>query len=264
MNPRIIVFDIETMPIPEEIFRQYTILSNWPGITFSADLSSIICIGWKYLDERKTHCINAWDFPNWKKNKNDDSRVLKEFLKVVKDADGIITQNGKGFDFPFVQTRLILNDLETMFEGKHADTKKMAKKLKISSKSLKRMGYLFGDQRKSDSGGWDTWCDIFFNDCEKAKRHMEKYCKQDVKTTESVFYKLRQFAKGRDMLPNMNMFRSKKQMEMDTQVCSYCKSENVFKNGCHYTNTQAYQRLKCKDCGGTSRLNVKDYQPRPV
>lgn len=264
IKPKTIVFDIETMPIVEQAFRQWTILSNYPGITFSADLSSIICIGWKVLGEKKTHCINAWDFPNWKKNKNDDSKVLKEFLQVCKEADAIITQNGKNFDLPFVQTRLLLNDLETLPETKHADTKKMARKLKLSSKSLARMGYLFGDQEKTDSGGWSTWVDIYFKDCDKAKRHMEKYCKQDVRTTESVFNKLRQFAKGRNLLPNMNDFRTKKQFEEDTNVCPYCGSENIYRNGCHYTATMNYQRIKCKDCGGNSRLDLKDSNPRAV
>ena len=264
MNPKIIVYDIETMPIPEEAIRQWPMLSNYFGVTFSADLSSVICIGWKELGKKKTHCINAWDFKNWKKNKNDDSEVLKEFLEVIKDADGVITQNGKAFDEKFIQTRLLLNNLETMPESRHADTKLMARKLKLSSKSLKRMGYLFGDQQKSDSGGWDSWVDIWFYDCEKAKRHMEKYCKQDVRTTESVFKKLRQFAKGSNMLPNLNQFRSVKQFEEDKNVCPYCKSEDIFKNGYHYTNTMNYQRIKCKSCGGNSRLDLKDTNIRPA
>lgn len=252
------------MPIVEQAFRQWTILSNYPGITFSADLSSIICIGWKVLGEKKTHCINAWDYPNWKKDKNDDSMVLKDFLEEIKYADGLITQNGKKFDVPFLQTRLLLNNLETIADLRHADTRFLARKLKLSSKSLKRMGYLLGDEKKSDSGGWETWCDIYFNDCDKAKRHMVKYCKQDVVTTESVFNKLKRFAKGANLLPNMNQFRSPKQLEEGTEVCPVCGSENIFKNGWHYTNTKSYQRVKCKDCGANARTNVNERDLRAV
>lgn len=202
---RIIIFDIETMPILSKVFSKITRLSQWPGLTMKADINSTLCIGWKEYGSSKTNLIAAWDFPNWEKDINDDKEVLKAWLKVIEGADVIVTQNGKRFDYKFLNTRLLINKLDVMPSGiAHVDTKQIAKRaLFLVGNRLDDLAEATDSPKKHDHGeGWELWTKVSQRD-EKAMKTMATYCKQDVKTTEQVFKRLLPFIKE---MPNANMW----------------------------------------------------------
>jgi len=122
MKPKIIIFDLETMPNLKEALKVWPQLSQYPGKTLRASITSIICAGWKYHNEKKTHCINAWDFKNWKTNVNDDMEVCKAIREVLEDADAVVTHNGTRFDWKYLQTRLLINGLKPLPKIPHIDT----------------------------------------------------------------------------------------------------------------------------------------------
>jgi DNA polymerase elongation subunit (family B) len=248
---RIIIFDIETMPIMSEVFAKITRLSQWPGLTMKADINSCLCIGWKEFGSKKTNLIAAWDFPQWEKDVNDDSEVLKAWLKVIKDADVIVTQNGKKFDYKFINTRLLINKLDIMPPGvAHVDTKQIAKRnLFLVGNRLDDLAEVTDSEKKHDHGeGWDLWVKVYARD-QKAMNTMAKYCKQDVKTTEEVFRKLRPFVKE---MPNSNLWT------MEKVNCPTCGSLALQKNGLRTTKTKIMQRFKCDECGSHSQMAIKD------
>jgi DNA polymerase elongation subunit (family B) len=255
-KPKIIIFDLETLPNLSEALRVWTQLSQYPGKTLRATISSIICVGWKHLGGSKTECINAWDFKNWKKDVNDDYEVCKAFYEIVKDADAVITHNGIRFDWKYFQTRLVYHGLSPLHNIPHIDTKKLASQNLFSFNN--KLGYLgewLVNDTKLENGGWELWIEVHKRN-EKAMKKMERYCKQDVRLLEKVFKKLRPFAKN---LPNFDMWNEK-----DELVCASCGSENVYRNGWHHTKTRTYQRLVCKDCKSFSRLDAKDENPRSI
>jgi DNA polymerase elongation subunit (family B) len=253
-KPRIIIFDLETIPNMPEAMKVWPQLSNYPGLTLRATITSIICGGWKVLGEKKIHCINAWDYPEWKKDINNDKRVTKAIYDVLKDADQVITHNGKRFDWKFLQTRLMKHRLPLLHKIKHVDTCSEAKSnLFAFNNRLGTISKLAADTDKLDNGGWDLWVDVSLRKA-KAMKLMTKYCKQDVKVTEDVYMALRPVI-GSAL--NYNLFS-------DKPVCHACNGKNVRSDGRRYTKTAVFERYRCRDCGSCGSYNKKGLNGRAL
>jgi hypothetical protein len=52
-KPNIILFDIETIPDQEKALEVWCQLSNYYGQTMKATITTIICVGWKKLGDKK-------------------------------------------------------------------------------------------------------------------------------------------------------------------------------------------------------------------
>lgn len=256
-KPRIIVFDLETLP------NLRAALENWPGIcnsygkitTLTAQMSSIICAGWKVHGERKTHCINAWDFPRWKKDVNDDFEVVKALYEVLASSDAIVTHNGVRFDWKHLQTRIIYHGLPPLPKIPHIDTKQLASRhLYAFNNRLGNLGKFLEKEDKLDHDGWEMWVDVYDRKA-KAMRKMEKYCKQDVNLLDKLFTRLKPFAK----LPNYNLFTGESGAD---RACPSCGSVNAQSKGWRYTATMKYRRYICKQCGSYFMTDRKNLNPR--
>lgn len=250
-EPRVVLFDLETLPNPREAIKVWPSLSNYPGLTLKAQVSTIICFGWKVLGKSEpVRCINAWDFPSWKKDVNDDRALVEEAREVLDGADAVVTHNGKKFDWKFFQTRLAKHGL-TPLDPKlpHYDTKQISSRhLYLSSNSLGNIGeYLLAD-RKMDHEGWSLWVKVFERDA-KAMKTMSNYCKQDVLLLEKAYLKLRPYIRT----VNHNLFNPFKE-----KVCPSCGSSRIQKHGKRRTQTKVYQRYHCPDCGATCSSDVRD------
>jgi DNA polymerase elongation subunit (family B)/predicted RNA-binding Zn-ribbon protein involved in translation (DUF1610 family) len=248
-EPRILLFDIETGPDAKEVLKVFTSLGNWPGRTFKASIQSILCVGWKVLGESKTHCINAWDFPTrWNKNVNDDYQVCKAAYEVLKNADVVITHNGKKFDWKFMQTRLLKHGFPQLPKILHVDTCQEARKnFLMYSNKLNDLGKFLGVGEKLEHEGWDLWCNVLERKPE-SQRKMTAYCKMDVILLERVFEKLRPIIKS---LPNYNIFNG------SDHSCPNCGSQKLQKRGERVQKQKRTQRYQCQDCGSWSSAGTK-------
>jgi DNA polymerase elongation subunit (family B) len=253
-EPRIICFDLETLPNLTEVMKVFAGITDWPGKGMRADINSIICAGWKVFGEDKTHCINAWDFKGWKKNVNDDYEVVKGIYNVLKGADAVVTHNGKRFDWKFLTTRLMHHKLPTLPNIKHIDTCALSKRnLFLTANRLDKVGQFLTGDRKLENGGWDLWVKVLQRD-PKAMKLMTDYCKQDVLLLEKVFKALRPFAKD---IPNYNIFG-----RHEKPLCPTCGGTRLQKHGFQVTKTMMYQRYQCQDCASVCRTNVQNNLPR--
>lgn len=255
-----IIFDLETLPDLPAAMKEWCGLGNWPGRTLKASITSIICAGWKEVGSEETHCINAWDFPNWQNNKNDDSEVCKAIYEVLADADQVITHNGKKFDWKHLQTRLGKNGINYLPKIPHVDTCRIqARELYLFSNSLKHSTEFHGcSERKMDHGeGWQLWVDVY-NDCPIAKQLMTDYCKQDVRALEQLYMKLRPLIEPA-AIPNMNLFQVGQGKK---DCCPLCGSTQLTNKGYRNTQTRTYKRYVCRNCGKYSRTDGADRNPR--
>lgn len=253
---RIVLFDLETLPDVNEVIKVWPSLSDYPGKTLKATITSIICAGYKVFGSgRKTKVLNAWDYAEWKKDVNDDRKLVKAIRDVLVGADAVVTHNGKKFDWKYLQTRIIKHGLDPLPRIAHIDTCELAKRHMYSFNN--RLGYLgeqFVSDRKLDNGGWNLWVDVF-NRCPKAQKKMSLYCKQDVDLLEKLFLKLRPFALN---LPNQAITSG------NDHTCPTCGSYNVIKQGTRLTKTKEYHRYQCNECGSWSRSDAKDRNLRSI
>lgn len=255
-EPKILFWDLETLMNPEEVMKIFPGMSNYPGLTLKASINSIICFGYKYLGDKEASCINAWDFPGWEYSTNDDGELVAAAYEILKDADAIVTHNGKRFDLKFFNSRAVYHGFAPLPKIPHIDTCTLSRSnLFLFNNRLNTVAKYLGVEEKMDNGGWELWIDVQKRD-PGAMEIMTEYCKQDVEVLEQVFMKMRPFINN---LPNHNIFG-----EGDKHVCPTCGSSHVHKHGFKRTKTQTYQRYLCQDCGSVSRSDKKDTLLRAV
>lgn len=250
-DPRILIFDIETLPNLRKALKYWVKLSQWPGKTLRASVSSICVICWKVLGDDKINTLALWDFPEWAENVNDDRPLIQAFAKIVNEADCVVTHNGKGFDWRHLQTRLLLSGHDLLDDKvNHVDTKQISSRkfFFIDNKLQTLAEELFGAS-KLEHEGWDLWVKTHDRD-PAAMTKMAEYCAQDVAILERVYRKLRPVAPA---APNHNLFSPYKE-----KVCPKCGSSRIHKNGKRTTGTKVYIRYRCTDCGASSRSDLKD------
>lgn len=255
--PRIVLFDLETLPNMEEAMKVFPQIGAYPGLTLKAQINSIICCGYKVLsDNAITACINAWDFEPWQRDVNDDSEVVRAVYEVLKDADCVVTHNGRRFDWKFLQTRLLKHGFDPLHKIPHVDTCAVAKaNLMTFNNRLGNVSEFLGLDKKMENGGWDLWVRVRRRDPE-AMKIMTEYCMKDVDVLEGVFKRLRPLIKE---IPNHNLFNIAVGMK---NACPKCGSTRLKPQGHRYNATTIRKRWKCGDCGAMSSTDATDRLPR--
>ncbi len=176
-----IIADIETSP---------TIGMFW-GCGYKVNIShdnilkerAIICIAWKVEGSSKVKSLT------WDKNQS-DRQLLIDFFNDIEDADEVIAHFGKGFDIPWLRTRVLFHGLNPMPLFKVVDTKEWASKnFYFQSNKLDYIAKFFGFGGKTHTE-YQWWLDILLKNCPVALRKMVYYCRRDVTLLEKVFKKL--------------------------------------------------------------------------
>lgn len=252
-EPRLVYFDLEILPNLREALRVWPQLCNFPGRTLKATITSVICFGYS-VGKETPKVISAWDFPEWVSDVNNDRRVCEAAYEILKDADGVITHNGRRFDWKYLQTRLLLNKLPTLPKIPHEDTKSLSSSnLYFFSNSLDYITQLLGLSRKLDHEGWELWEKVWERNPE-AMDLMSKYCAQDVVALQDTYAKLRPFSTA---TPNHNLFSP-----LRVNLCPICGSTRLIRWGYNATKTNRFPRYRCTDCGKTCSTNSKNEMPR--
>lgn len=237
---RILLFDIETSP---NIVYSWTVGRKVSlGHDNIVQERQIICICWKWHGEKQVHSID------WGK-KQDDKQLLKEFSKVLNEADVAIAHNGDRYDIRFINGRLAYHDLDPVGEVTTIDTLKQSRKVFfINSHRLDYLGQFLGLGRKLDTGGFGLWKEVMDGN-EKALSKMIRYCKQDVRLLESVYEKIRKYAPQTVHMGIVN--------GGDRLSCKACGSSNTKWDGYRIRSKIVYRTRKCGDCKHFWRTEVR-------
>ena len=181
-------FDIEVSP---------NIVFSWrSGYKLNIDPDNIIeerkiiCVCWKWEGKDEIHSL-TWD------KKQDDKKLLKDFIKVMNSAHEIIGHNSDRFDVKWLRTRALLQGVDMLPYYVSIDTLKHARNgFYFNSNKLDYLAKLFGEGQKKDNGGFSTWKKIVLDKDAEALQLMVDYCKQDVAILERVFNKLQPYVKN--------------------------------------------------------------------
>lgn len=144
---------------------------------------AIICICWKWEDEKEVHFVN-WD------SKQCDKTLLQKFIKVINESDEAIGHNGDRFDLAWIRTRCLFHKIEMFPSYKTIDTLKVSRqKFKFNSNRLNYIAQFLGIGQKIKTD-YNLWKDIVLHKCKKSMDKMIKYCQMDVILLEKVYKKL--------------------------------------------------------------------------
>lgn len=135
-NKRILFLDIETTG-------------------FNPKNSNIILIGISYEENEKY--VVEQIFANCA---DDEKDMLYEFVKRLQNFDLIVTYNGKSFDVPFTNIRMVRNKIGYQIKHEHLDVichiRPNKTQLGLTSCSLKSVEKLFGIVREDTIDGADS------------------------------------------------------------------------------------------------------------
>jgi DNA polymerase elongation subunit (family B) len=177
------------------------------------------------------------------KDLRDDSQILKRLWSLLDEADVVITQNGKNFDAPKLNSRFMLNDMLPPSPYQHLDTYQIVKRVaSFTSNKLEYLTDKFCVKYKKLSHkkypGWSLWIECLKGN-KDAWEEMKKYNIHDVLSTEELYNKIKAWAPN--SMPGTHL--------ADGTNCKACGETDLEKRGFDYTNMYKIQRLRCKRCG---------------
>lgn len=204
-----------------------------------------ICICYKWQGSNEVHSLQ------WNK-KQDDSAMLKKFIKVLGEADEIIGHNIDKFDIKELRTRCILTKNLMFPKYRTLDTLKKARSyFSFDSNKLDYIGEVLKVGRKIETNK-KLWEDVILKKDKKALDEMVKYCKKDVILTEDVFTAMMPYI---DHNTNFAVLKSKGKWH-----CPECSGDNVVLSHTDTTPMGYIKRhMKCRDCKKFYPVSNKTY-----
>lgn len=243
VGPKIVTLDIETSPLEsyhwglwDQNIGLEQINVEWSILSFSA----------KWLGDPKI--IYRDTGGKGVKNVRNDKEVLKALWEVLDEADIVVAQNGQAFDIKKINARFILSGFPPYSPIKIVDTLLVAKRhFGFTSNKLAWTSKYLSTTKKDEHKqfpGFELWTECL-KDNPKAWAEMKKYNCQDTISTEEYYLRLRPWTAGH---PNVAAY-----VESEDIMCPKCGSKHVQKRGSSITQTGAYHRFQCVECGGWSR-----------
>jgi len=239
-NARILLFDIETVPMEVYTFTLYPkngisekmIKRNWFISCWSAK--------WLFEDKIISGCLTEEELKN-----DDDSRIVKDLWRLFDEANMIIAHNLNQFDEKRSKTRFFLYGLPVPSPYQNIDTLQHARRqFAFSSNRLDYLAERLGLPRKQSTPP-GLWKDVADGDYE-ALKIMDAYCQQDTYVLEEVYLTMRPWIRPH---PNMGLYA----LTTGTQ-CPSCGGQDHTKLDNDYaTYVNLYHAFRCDCCGHTFR-----------
>jgi len=206
----------------------------------------IICICYKWEGEKKVHSL-AWD------DVKGDRAMVKQFSKIMLQADELVAHNGDKFDLRWFNGRCLVNKAEAIPPDiKTVDTLVIARKrFYLNSNRLDYLAkMLFGEGKIHTD--YDLWkrCHPATNPSAagraRAVNRMVAYCKKDVALLEKVYHEVAPYHAPKSHAAVLLSGNS-----ADKWKCPRCASDHVYNSKTRTTARGTIQRqMQCKDCRG--------------
>jgi len=194
---------------------------------------AIICICYKWEGDKKV------EFVRWDKKQN-DKKLLQDFIKVANEAQEMIGHNGDKFDLAWIRTRCLFHKIEMFPSYITVDTLKVARsKFRFNSNRLDYIGKFLGLGKKIHTS-FSLWTDIM-KGSEKSMDKMVKYCKGDVVLLEKIYAEMKNHIDPK--------FHFGKALLQDKGSCPECGSDDLKSAKKRYTATgQLKIQYQCNTC----------------
>jgi len=253
-KPKILFYDIETMPLKAYIWRLGKQVVRHQQLGKNHFMYNIICITYCWNDNKPAKAL-VFDY-----KKQDCKKIVQEFDELVKQADCVIGKNSDRFDNKHISLQRLVHDLPGMPDwlDKCDDLEKhMRRHFYLPSQSLDYISDIlgFGGKIKMEMQDWINITEK--NEFgPKSLKKMVTYGKKDIVDTRAVWnYCVKHFK------PRLNFATF-----AGDHVCVRCGSSNIYKNGTRYAGKSRKQRWQCNDChsfAGYTIINYKYVDKKP-
>lgn len=232
---KILALDIETSAILGHVWQMYDanvvhVERDWELLSFA----------YKWLDDKEVVCVT-------REGEKTDKFLTKKLWKIMNEAEAILAHNGDAFDIKKANAKFLQYKLPPPTPAQSIDTLKIARtKFKLTSNKLDDVAKLLGIGRKVKHPGFALWLGCLA-DNPNSWLLMEKYNMHDVTLLEQVYLRLRPWAKKHPNVATRGLSH-----------CPKCNSSKLQKRGVDFNGANAYQRLRCMNCGNWCRSTVPE------
>lgn len=241
-------FDIETgyyiLKIRTWQLKNFNKYFNYDDIVREKE---IICISYKWQYEDKVHTLD-WS--------NGEKQMLKDFIKILGEADEIIGHNGDKFDLRFLRARCLYHGVLMFPTYRTLDTlKKSRSSFLFAANALNYLLKYTEVGEKVEHEGMPMWKKVVEGDKEESEEALQKmieYCEGDVIGLADYYAVISPF------ITHNNNFAVL--VGGDKWDCPECGSSKV---ELHHTYTTAMgvirRQMKCNDCKKQYKISNKNY-----
>jgi uncharacterized protein YprB with RNaseH-like and TPR domain len=234
MSAKILIFDIEC----------YT-------HDFAADKGYLLCIGYKWLGDKKVGMIRPKNMDAFRRDPTNDKAMCQEFLKLVEQADIVAGWNSKSFDWRFLQTRILKHRLGYLPPVPHCDLLLTSRATTKMRRSLDNTGKFFGLKNQKVPLNIDRWMAAGRGD-DAALREIIAHCVSDVLMTEEAY---RLFAPMSRVHPNVALING------NQTGCPLCATVGSLQQRGKIHALRHYRlRYHCQKCGRWSTSGEIKYK----
>lgn len=211
----------------------------------SADFGIVLCCGFlEVASGKRPRVPSILDYPGGKLLSK-EKRLLADMSDWMMEADAWLTHYGKGYDIPFINTRLLYHRLPTLPPTfPHIDTWKISRyQLKLRNNRLATISKFLKTNDEKNEIQPEQWLYALGGD-RKSMAYIVEHCRRDVVVLEETYLRLR---------PLMADHPSFLLAMEDRGACNLCGWARLQARGYHLTRTRKYQRFQCQKCGSWSK-----------
>lgn len=203
-----------------------------------ADFGTVLCIGWKWLDEKTVHCPSIMDYKGWRNDPTDDSKLIEDFYNVLCQADILVTFNGIRFDLKYIRTKLLEHNLNYLPRFRHVDLYQVVRhNMNTARKNLDTVSRFLKLPTEKTPVEGRVWKRAMTGHVPSLKQVIH-HCKKDILVTEALYYRLRPLIQTHP--PVKYVYGS----------CAVCGCEEFVVRGLTWNKSKGYkQKKKCSFCG---------------
>lgn len=235
-RPKILFFDIETSPLLAYVWRLGEQVVYHHQLAKQGRSYGIICISYAWNDNSPVKTID------WGYQAQDTAKVIREFDKIIKQADVAIGKNNNRFDEKHINAQRMLKGLPPMPEWTaYTDDleRQIRKHFIFPSMSLDYISKELGLGGKSKME-FQNWVDIVERKNEKSFKKMLEYNRKDVADTRTIWNKI-----APHVTPKLNQATFYGDFR-----CINCGCQDLKKDGIRRNGKTTYQTFFCKGHNG--------------
>ena len=228
MTKKILMVDIEWKPAVAYVWRMWDENISPDQLI---DEGGLLCFCAHWHGSKEYQFYSEWD--------DGIDGMAAAALRLLTEADAVVTYNGDKYDIPKLRGTIILAGLNPPPPPTSIDLIKTVKKLGFVMNRLAYIGPLLGVGSKMKHEGFRLWRSVLEGD-PRAQVRMKRYCIQDVKVLVDLYNRVKPFIINHPHLGD------------DKGACGSCGSHNVQSRGWRRSKFFKTQRIQCNDCGSWS------------
>jgi hypothetical protein len=212
---------------------------------FKADLGFMLCAGFKEFGKPGVEVL-ARD--NIQRNPLNDKKLVKAIYDKLLTYDMVVTHNGRWFDIPWLNSRLLHWGLAPLPSIPHFDTCDAAyKRLRVGN-SLKALGKFLGCKVHKTETDMNDWL-LAGAGKKRALKTIVTHNIHDVRLTEEVYRRMRPLGFKH---PNVALINE------DGRQCPICgKKDTLQSRGWLPAKVNRAKRYQCTSCGAWSHARYE-------